>query len=224
MNSATVWTVYLITHQKTGMRYVGITRRGKGRRWQQHTYEAGRTMPKRKQNPLHDAIRADGKTVFSIETLRTTLCMEKAGMFEKALIKELVTLHPSGYNLTAGGLRGGYHIVARSAEFKERAKEHNRTLWTPERRKKMSDVKKSFYANDPKARETLRRNQEKGWAKTRGSTHDGYNRYTEEQKKQHSERARIVWNTEKGKAQLLSMNKKRWDKSRPKCISERDES
>jgi hypothetical protein len=204
VSGVTIWSVYLITHSKTGMRYVGITRRGKDRRWRQHTYEAGRKMPKRKQNPLHDAIRADGKAMFSIETLRSTLCMEKAGMFEKALIKELGTLHPSGYNLTAGGLRGGYHIVARSAEFKERMKAMKDGFWTPERRKVMSEVKKNQYASDPKLRETLAQSQAKGWAKTRGSTYEG--RQFSDIAKQHMREAQLrVAATTDGKAHLAHM-------------------
>jgi len=100
------WDIYVITHIATGMKYVGISRVGMGRRWQGHASRARIGVP----GLLYDAIRAFGEEAFTLQKLRTTICREKAEMLERRYIVDLNCIYPGGFNSREGGL-GGFTIT-----------------------------------------------------------------------------------------------------------------
>ncbi len=111
--------VYLITNKLNGKQYVGQStcKRGPDYYWKLrnlHLAERGfKTKPY-----LFSAIRKYGRDAFEFEVLVTLKTKAELDLYEKLLIKCLVTKAPSGYNLTNGG--EGSSGMVRPSEIKER--------------------------------------------------------------------------------------------------------
>lgn len=93
--------VYLVTNRKNGKRYVGITTKGKDRRWYEHCWEAQNDS----NQALHRAIRKHGEQAFSIEEIDQAETLEVLREKERHHIARLAThtTHGKGYNMTLGG-------------------------------------------------------------------------------------------------------------------------
>jgi group I intron endonuclease len=96
-----VFRVYLVTNEKNGKRYVGITSRSVRARWMDHK-SRGRAS-RRYNRPLYNAIAKYGSQAFSVRTIAATISWQRACKSEEECIHEYGTLAPQGYNLTLGG-------------------------------------------------------------------------------------------------------------------------
>lgn len=126
--------VYRIDCAATGKAYIGLTKAGAAKRFAAHKYNAltGRG------GALYAAIRKHGVEAFSVCALEEGLTLEQACEREIALIAELGTRTPHGYNLAIGGDSGLVGYVA-SPETKARMSEtHKRRQADPALRAKTS--------------------------------------------------------------------------------------
>jgi len=92
--------VYKIENQVNGKCYVGVTRQKPERRWGAHKSTA-RTG---KGGSIHRAIRKHKLENFKFEIIFIVLDIKYLNNMEKLFIRELKGLHPTGYNLTSGGV------------------------------------------------------------------------------------------------------------------------
>jgi len=126
--------VYRIDCAATGKAYIGLTKAGVAKRFATHKYNAltGRG------GALYAAIRKYGVEAFSVCVLEDGLALEQACEREIALIAELNTRSPHGYNLAIGGESGLVGYVA-SPETKARMSDtHKRRQADPALRAKTS--------------------------------------------------------------------------------------
>lgn len=93
------YAIYKIHCVETGKNYVGLTRIGIHKRFGNHVHNANAG----KDGALYAAIRKHGKLAFTVELLKEGLTLEEACGAEIALIAELGTLAPNGYNICTGG-------------------------------------------------------------------------------------------------------------------------
>lgn len=98
--------VYVVTHQSTGKKYVGITVQSLERRWEYHLDQARAGYIKNKQS-LHATIRNCGASEFTIEQIDTGSSKGNLEAKERRWIKKLGTMVPAGFNLSTGGTSGG---------------------------------------------------------------------------------------------------------------------
>lgn len=119
-----MYTVYLITNNINGKRYVGITSRNYLERYKEHINEAingSKTI-------LHNAIRKYGKDNFNIIILESNISYEEASDKEQYYISKYNTYYTSGigYNMTIGGNGTvGYHFTeADKSKISESLKGH----------------------------------------------------------------------------------------------------
>ncbi len=90
------WSIYTITNTISGRQYVGISTRPNVR-WRQHC--CGYSTSKY----LHNAIVKNGENNFSFAVIASAATLENAYAVERALIIDLGTRAPVGYNLSEGG-------------------------------------------------------------------------------------------------------------------------
>lgn len=111
--------VYQITNLLDGMKYIGSTKNTLEHRWNQHKSNTSGCKL------LAQAIKTDGPENFEKRVLEIVRGGEKK-LYEReaALIKELRTMYPDGYNLTTGGKGGTLHPVIQ-AEINMRRKRIN---------------------------------------------------------------------------------------------------
>lgn len=100
--SQTDGVIYLVTRQRTGERYVGLTLVSIQARWRQHVRGAIR-----RGSPLARAIDDDGSNGFTIELLETGIAAAELADRERHWIRHLGTLLPNGLNRHQGGAMGG---------------------------------------------------------------------------------------------------------------------
>lgn len=94
--------VYLLTFPScTSKKYVGVTVRKISERLRQHIYDS-----KRRDYPIHCAIRKYGADVMCMEVI-ATVPEYKLGDAEQKYIKQYDTVAPHGYNATYGGRYSG---------------------------------------------------------------------------------------------------------------------
>lgn len=93
------YAIYKIHCLETGKSYVGLTRIGIHKRFSNHIHNANAG----RDGALYAAIRKYGKLAFAVELLKEGLTLEEACEAEIALIAELGTLVPNGYNVCTGG-------------------------------------------------------------------------------------------------------------------------
>ncbi|MFK9098519.1 GIY-YIG nuclease family protein [Pseudomonas guariconensis] len=99
-------TVYLIEHKPSGKQYVGITIVTLDERFQSHCEQAARGLIKNPHS-LHAAIREYGPDQFHIIKIDNGTTKGGLEKLERHLILKLNTLHPHGFNISAGGGSGG---------------------------------------------------------------------------------------------------------------------
>lgn len=94
-------TVYLITNEVNGKRYVGVTTKTLKRRWKAHRNAAVSGS----YYWLHKAMRKYGNDAFVMEELAVAWCRDLAAQIEERLIAFFGTywLDGRGYNQTRGG-------------------------------------------------------------------------------------------------------------------------
>lgn len=109
--------VYMHTSKTTGKSYVGISKRGFDRRWEEHC-----RLPC-KGSAFNNAIEKHGSDDFYHEVLFVSEDgnYDKLSEMERHFIKEYSTLAPNGYNMTDGG--GGTNGFRFSDTQKERMSE-----------------------------------------------------------------------------------------------------
>ncbi|MDV6341186.1 GIY-YIG nuclease family protein [Nitrosomonas sp. Is24] len=98
--------IYIVTHQGTGKKYVGITVQSLDRRWEYHLDQARAGHIKNKQS-LHAAIRKYGESEFTIEQIDTGSSKGSLEAKERRWIQKLGTMVPAGFNISTGGTSGG---------------------------------------------------------------------------------------------------------------------
>ncbi|MBU1108120.1 MAG: GIY-YIG nuclease family protein [Candidatus Riflebacteria bacterium] len=127
---------YKITCLQNGKAYIGIASNGLSARWRQHKHDAKNGA----NTPLHNAIRKYDPKSFLIEEIATAKSWEVICEIEIEMIKQHGT-HVSknkGYNVSSGG--EGPYGVKRSVET----------------RKKLSQLVKQQYLDNPEMIEVLR--------------------------------------------------------------------
>lgn len=110
--------IYKITNKINGKSYIGQTIGSIESRWKAHNWT------KNGCRVLKNAIDKYGKDNFKIEVIEVCNSLEQLDKQEMFWIKELNTLVPHGYNLKTGG---------------------NRSAYSDETRKRMSDAKKTDF-------------------------------------------------------------------------------
>lgn len=133
--------IYKITNNKTGKMYIGQTSHDITYRWElhMHDYERGR----KSNYPLYSAFAKYGVDNFTIEVLKDNIqSFEELDYWEKFYIRELSTLSPNGYNLTAGGqgIHGYHHTDDAKKRIGESVMHNKDKIYTVERAKKISDA------------------------------------------------------------------------------------
>lgn len=93
--------IYKIVNKINGKIYVGQVKNIK-ERWKGHEYKAFNEKEKGYPSAIHAAFRKYGIENFSFEVIEECLS-EELDIREAYWIKELNTMAPNGYNLTAGG-------------------------------------------------------------------------------------------------------------------------
>ncbi len=139
--------IYKITNTVSGKMYIGETaKQDVEERWRQHrnTIARGRGCP-----ALQDAVRKYGWNVFKFEII--VICFDENRYdMEQYYIKKFNTLVPNGYNITLGGVGGGFigkkhtsetvsKIKESLAKFKEENPDHFET-YKEKHRKSMENV------------------------------------------------------------------------------------
>ena len=98
--------IYIIINKVTAKCYIGISRNA-AKRFKRHQTLAENGVNRR----LYDSMRKYGINNFEMHVLKTYEKWEDGCELEKYLIKQLQTLNPLGYNMTAGG-DGGNTLAA----------------------------------------------------------------------------------------------------------------
>jgi group I intron endonuclease len=124
------------TNVLTGKSYVGFTSGSLAARWRQHRWDAKHDA-ENKCVYFHRAMLKYGEHCWLHSVLETCLTMDEARASERRWIAELET-NKTGYNVTSGG-DGAPDLPQAS---KERIWEGQRRSWTPERKKRQSEMSK----------------------------------------------------------------------------------
>jgi hypothetical protein len=98
--------IYLVESKVTGKKYVGLTVQSLERRWRFHEEQA-QANGIRNLDSLHAAIRKDGVDAFTIKEIDRGQTKKDLEAKEKAWIRDLDTMVPTGHNISAGGASGG---------------------------------------------------------------------------------------------------------------------
>jgi group I intron endonuclease len=93
-------SVYMITCEVNGKRYIGLTRSYVSNRWHQHKVGARQG----KTGALYAAMRKHGEEAFRIDHIASALAPHYLGELERLLIAQHGTFG-NGYNLSEGGER-----------------------------------------------------------------------------------------------------------------------
>lgn len=131
----TGWIVYRVTCTVSKKCYIGLTNKDEPLRWRYHLRDA---RTKRRDGVFHQAIRKYGADAFQREVLRECADEGEAVATERRLIAQYGTLHPAGYNLSAGGetYKGCNRVKGRPVS--EAHREHLRRLAAAMKGKKRS--------------------------------------------------------------------------------------
>jgi len=147
-----MFSIYAIYNNVNGKRYVGQTKQGYLKRYNQH-------FRKKSGCPaLRNAISKYGENAFHPELLDIAYDRETANEKEKMWIKLLKTYEPeNGYNLSMGGAIGDFNKATLEKMSKSKIGSNNSFYGrkhTKKAKKKMSEWKKKNYVkgNHPRAR------------------------------------------------------------------------
>lgn len=148
--------IYRITHKESGRSYIGITAQEERVRWIQHRSDA--RNPHRRQGALHRAIHKYGVGAFLFEVIGSAVDVETGAIMERALIADLGTMVPNGFNLTSGGeILVGTKL---SEATKKKVGDSMRKQWAEGTRKntrskeERSSTVRAYYAANPKQPES----------------------------------------------------------------------
>lgn len=130
--------IYVITCLVDHRQYVGITRVNPLIRLGWHYRDANRGFT----TPLAAAIRQHGSMNFTIDHIACCPTKKDARAIEDALVAELGTLSPNGFNVMVTGAKLSTEWAAKIAAYNQR----------PEQRAKQSEVSRRYWAS-PGARE-----------------------------------------------------------------------
>lgn len=144
-----IMQIYKITNLITGKVYVGQTTMSVEQRWALHIrdFERGRKAT----YPLYRAFAKYGVDKFKVEVIHDNIeTCEELDRLERHYIKELNTMSPNGYNLTAGGqgVHGYHHTDKTKKLFSEFMKSHYDQIYTQERADKISTSLKGRKLSD----------------------------------------------------------------------------
>jgi hypothetical protein len=128
--------LYKITNQKTGDYYIG-----KHNGWEQNNYWGS-------GHKVKGQIKKYGKENFTYDILCYGSPEYIYELENKLVTIELIESDEKCLNLTIGGDGPTYH----KKETRQKISKKLKLAMTPELRKKISDVKKEFYKNNPEAR------------------------------------------------------------------------
>lgn len=145
-------TVYLVTNNQNGKRYVGLTRFTCQARWKQHVRNAAAG----KRTYLFAAIRKYGADSFSVMDVASCLSLETATQVERAVIQ---SLRPE-YNQTNGGEFTAGRRVPRSVVEKIRASNLGKKR-TAEHNELQRRLGKERYKNNPELRAKMAKQLER---------------------------------------------------------------
>lgn len=155
MKENVLWHIYGITNNCNNKIYIGQTRQGYLKRFEQH-------LQKSSGCPLlKKAIEKHGKQNFVCELLDTAYSQEEADEKEKMWICCLKTYQKeNGYNLSLGGNIGHFNDDTLKKMSENRKGENNSFFnkkHTNEAKKKMSEWKKEHYKLDkhPRAKKVM---------------------------------------------------------------------
>ena len=156
--------VYLYTNKVNGKQYIGQTIRSFNDRHKQHL----------RCNDTHfdRALAKYGEDSFEWEILYIGSSKENLNQKEIELIQKYNTVRPNGYNIPLGGNSfHGYKITKKHRENLSKAlKKYYKNnpnamkgenspqygvVWSDERKESMSEIKKSFWNNNDKARDEM---------------------------------------------------------------------
>jgi hypothetical protein len=160
------------------MKYVGITKRPLALRLNAHKNAIH--LRRFTTHPLYIAVKEYGFDAFDVSVLATTMCIEKAGMYEHKYIKEFNCRKPQGYNVREGGVRG-FAEGPRSEQFKaackmrakkqfsdpaqiERVRRQQKAFWDDPVRSKKARERLAHVMDNPERREQAMRGLEKARA------------------------------------------------------------
>lgn len=99
--------IYLIVNNINGKMYVGQTTQSLEARWKQHQLEPRCTA-------IHNAIKKYGPHSFDMFEIATAESISQLNELEEALISDLKTLSPNGYNLRSGGLNKKHSEISKA--------------------------------------------------------------------------------------------------------------
>ena len=136
--------VYLATNKTNGKQYVGLTKRSLDVRWNQHVNVANKGA----KTYFHRAIVKHGMAGFDVHPIVSALSLDYLADLERTLIADL----KPEYNQTNGG------EVTMGRKYNDAAKEQIRLKNTGQKRtlearKKMSDMVKQRYTDNPELKE-----------------------------------------------------------------------
>lgn len=97
------YRIYKISRIADGKAYIGLTILDATSRFAQHLRKASEGS----ELPFYQALINHGPDAFTLEILEDSLLPEEVGIREKHWISALGTQHPAGFNIAAGGQRGG---------------------------------------------------------------------------------------------------------------------
>lgn len=107
---------------KTGLTYIGITRRGWAARWGEHRHGANTNSPYR----FHDALRRHPDAMRTHQVIACGIGFDEAMETEERFV-EALSLYPNGLNMIPGGHAGlrylaqhGFHADRKGWEHRER--------------------------------------------------------------------------------------------------------
>lgn len=125
--------IYLISHNESGKKYVGLTVQTLKRRWKYHVEQAKGGYIQSKES-LHAAILEFGETEFCISIIDRGITKTDLEAKERKWIKDLRTLVPIGYNISTGGVSGGSNPKQTTIDGRVFISVHEATLYLTESR------------------------------------------------------------------------------------------
>ena len=109
-----MYIVYQFLNTDTGKCYIGVTKHGINRRWQQHVNNAkSNRVP---NSYFYKALRTYGYSIWEKRKLGEYQTSEEAYSAELFYIKTHDAFGDNGYNLTVGGDGGKGHIVSKETK------------------------------------------------------------------------------------------------------------
>jgi len=137
--------IYKITHRKSGKIYIGQSKHIK-RRLSEHKKCEIREEKEGSQSVIRRAIKKYGFDSFSFEPILYCKPGDYMNLMETKLIQFYDCIAPKGYNIRDGG-----NNVFMSEEGKKRiSKANSGRIVSEETRKKLSDIGKENYLNNPR--------------------------------------------------------------------------